>query len=179
MNDIKLLEKLKKRSRSSLETAIRRYSAYVGTVIYNTAGSSLSREDMEEVAQDVFLALWNNAGNIYGESITAYIGRTAHNMALNKLRALKPALPISDTLPSEAEDPEAELEIKEFSRMLYNEIVGLGPPDSEIFIRYYYNNEKIREISADMGMNASTIKTKLRRGKERLKQILSGKGGLI
>ena len=179
MNDIQLLEKLKKRSRSSLEAAIRRYSSYVSTVIYNTAGSSLSKEDIEEVAQDVFLALWNNAENIRGESITAYIGRTAHNMALNKLRTLRPALPISDTLPSEDGNPEAELEVKEFSRLLYEEIVGLGPPDSEIFIRYYYNNEKIREISADMEMNASTIKSRLRRGKERLKQILSGKGGLI
>lgn len=42
-------------------------------------------------------------------------------------------------------------------------------------LRYYYNGEKIREISKAMDINASTIKTKLKRGREKLKNYLCGK----
>ena len=46
-------------------------------------------------------------------------------------------------------------------------------------LRYYYNNEKIREISQAMDINISTVKTKLKRGRERLKQLLSEKEGRL
>ena len=42
-------------------------------------------------------------------------------------------------------------------------------------LRYYYNGEKIREISRTMDINTSTIKTKLKRSRERLKNYLCGK----
>ena len=45
-------------------------------------------------------------------------------------------------------------------------------PDNEIMIRYYYNGEKIREISKAMDINISTVKTKLKRSRERLKEML-------
>lgn len=45
--------------------------------------------------------------------------------------------------------------------MLYGMIMELGEPDNEIMIRYYYNGEKIREISKAMDINISTVKTKI------------------
>ena len=51
--------------------------------------------------------------------------------------------------------------------------MSLGEPDSEIFVRYYKFNEKIKEISKATGINVSTVKTKLSRGKRKLKIILS------
>lgn len=57
-------------------------------------------------------------------------------------------------------------------------IMKLGEPDSEIFFRYYYYNEKIRDIASVTGIPISTVKTKLSRGKNKLKQIISSKEGL-
>ena len=51
--------------------------------------------------------------------------------------------------------------------------MSLGEPDNEIFIRFYKFDEKLKEISKATGLNISTIKTKLSRGKRKLKKILS------
>ncbi len=177
MTDLQLLEKLKKRSRKSLETAIRRFNGYVCVVIFNTGAGSLTKEDMEELADDVFLALWNNADKI-NESLKAYIGATARNMTLKKLRGLKDEEELPENFPSSYGNPEEETEKNELSRLLYNEIMELGPPDSEIFLRYYYNGQKLREIAAELGLSVSNVKMKLLRGRNRLKDAFSRKGAL-
>ena len=51
--------------------------------------------------------------------------------------------------------------------------MSLGEPDNEIFIRRYKFDEKLKDISKATGINISTIKTKLSRGKFKLKKILS------
>ncbi|MFR5916159.1 MAG: sigma factor-like helix-turn-helix DNA-binding protein [Blautia wexlerae] len=45
-------------------------------------------------------------------------------------------------------------------------VMSLGEPDSEIFVRRYKFDEKIKDISKAMGLNISTVKTRLSRGKE-------------
>ena len=174
MTDAQLLEKLKKRKLNSLETAIRRFNGYVCTIIFNTGGISLSHEDMEELVDDVFMALWNNAENI-NDSLKSYIGATARNMTLTRLRRIRQTDEISDNAVSPYGNPEEETEKNELSRLLYEEIMNLGPPDNEIFLRFFYNGQKLREIAAETGLGLSTVKSKIRRGKEHLKSALSKK----
>ena len=52
----------------------------------------------------------------------------------------------------------------------------LKPEDREIFTKYYYECMKIEEIAEELQMNPQTIKTRLRRGRETLKQILLKEG---
>lgn len=50
--------------------------------------------------------------------------------------------------------------------------MSLGEPDSEIFVRRYKFDEKIKDISKAMGLNISTVKTRLSRGKRKLRKML-------
>lgn len=177
MTDRILLEGLKRRTKNSIETLIHKYSAYVSTVVYNAIGAHTTREDMEEVVQDVFVAVWNNAEGI--NNLRAYIGRTAHNMALNKLRDVPFASELDENTADNKHTPLAELEKKETTRILYEAVVALGEPDSEIFFRYYYNNERLKDIALETGLNVSTVKSKLKRGKEKLSAYLSERGELL
>lgn len=43
----------------------------------------------------------------------------------------------------------------------------------EIFVRRYKFDEKLRDIAKAMGLNVSTVKTRLSRGKRKLRKILS------
>ena len=52
-------------------------------------------------------------------------------------------------------------------------VTRLGEPDREIFLRHYYYAQTVTEIGRIMGLNESTIKTKLRRGRMRLKELLT------
>ena len=48
----------------------------------------------------------------------------------------------------------------------------LGDPDREIFLRHYYYAQTVQEISQAMHLKEATIKTKLRRGRMRLRTTL-------
>lgn len=176
MKDKDLIKGLKNKKRSALEKVIETYSAYVSVVVYNVIGLSSTKEDMEEVISDVFISLWNNNEYIRDDSeLRPYIGAVARNKAKNKLRELENTVELNEKTAADIGNPETETLKADESRMLYEAVMLLGEPDSEIMLRYYYNGEKIREISKAMDINASTVKTKLKRGREKLKNYLCGK----
>ena len=78
-------------------------------------------------------------------------------------------------LPDEA----AVLEENTADSVVWDAVMSLGEPDNEIFVRYYKFGEKIREIAKATGVNPSTVKTKLSRGKRKLKEILLHAEGLL
>ena len=51
-------------------------------------------------------------------------------------------------------------------------LLSLEPADREVFLRRYYYCQKLGDISREMGLNESTVKSKLRRGREKLKAFL-------
>ena len=78
-------------------------------------------------------------------------------------------IPMEDAVfPTQTDLAQAHAE----SDFLWDAVMSLGEPDNEIFVRYYKYNETLKEIANAMGLNLSTIKTKLFRGKRKLKQLL-------
>jgi len=53
-------------------------------------------------------------------------------------------------------------------------VLSMTQPDKEIFLRFYYYCQSISVIAEKMGMNQSTVKTRLKRGREKLRQHLTG-----
>ncbi|MDO5396950.1 MAG: sigma-70 family RNA polymerase sigma factor [bacterium] len=170
----KFLISLKRRRRGSLERAIDLYTPYVTVVVYNVIGAVMSKEDVEEVVSDVFISLWKNAGNldIQKGCIRTYLGAAARNCAKNKLRQVRAYEELDENIVSDGAEPYESIEAKEQRRLLLELINELGEPDSEIFLRYYYYDERISRISAAMGIGSSTIKTKLSRGRKKIKEML-------
>ena len=48
-DEVKLLARLRNRERDSIDDAIRVYTPYLSTVLYNMVGNILSKEDIEEM----------------------------------------------------------------------------------------------------------------------------------
>jgi len=65
-----------------------------------------------------------------------------------------------------------------YREQVRQEVDSLPGPDREIFLRHYYYAQTVQEIARQMGLNESTIKTKLRRGRMKLKDILTREGFL-
>ncbi len=82
-----LLQRLKNKETDALKKTVEIYTPYVATVIFNAA-ASLSKEDAEETAADVFAALWKNADLLDPEkgSIKSYLAGAARKAAAQKLR---------------------------------------------------------------------------------------------
>ena len=165
--EAKLLAQIKKREERAIDRAVGLYTPYLSTVLYNMA-SNLSKEDTEEIVSDVFFALWKNAEYIdLNKGTSPYLAAAARNFALKRLKKKKDVLSLDEVdIPAEPADGLSE-------KAVWDAVMSLGEPDSEIFIRFYKYGERIRDISRATGINMSTVKTKLSRGKDKLKRILS------
>lgn len=180
MTEQTIIRKMRAKDPAALEALMNCYIPYVSAVVWNILRFSMQPEDVEEVVSDVFLAAWNHSEDLRFGKVKAWLGAIARNKAKSRLRSIATPLPLEEGLLelSEQENPEAEL-IREEERLLVNWAVnGLPEPDREIFLRYYYRTQTVREISKEMALNESTIKTKLRRGRAMLKKILTRWGVL-
>ena len=170
VDEEKLLKKLKKREQNALDDAIEIYTPYLGTVLYNMLGNGLPKEDIEEIISDVFVMLWKNAEyiDLCRGTLRSYIAATAKNFALKRLNKKREYTSLDEIELSGEQDYTGQE-----NNFVWMAVMSLGEPDNEIFVRYYKFGEKIRDISKVMGINISTVKTKLSRGKLKLKKILS------
>lgn len=94
---------------------------------------------------------------------TPYLSTVLYHMAGN-------SLPKEDI---ELSDGKNFIEENFHNNYVWETVMSLGEPDSEIFVRLYKFDEKIKDISKAMGLNISTVKTRLSRGKRKLRKMLS------
>ena len=174
----KLIARLRAHSYGALEKLIELYTPYVSVIVYNVIGTAMSREDAEEVVSDVFLSLWRPAGapDANKGTLRAYLAATARNAAKNKLRRTVIHDPIDDADVGTCGDISEDVEKREERAVIIDIIKSLGEPDSEIFIRYYYYDEKISKIAAATGLHTANVKTRLSRGRKKIKEILVERG---
>ncbi|MCR5090670.1 MAG: sigma-70 family RNA polymerase sigma factor [Oscillospiraceae bacterium] len=175
LTDAKALTHLQSGDQQSLEWFIDRYGNYVGTIVSSILQDSMSREDVEEVTSDVFVTFWKNAKNLLPLNLKGYLSRVARSLALRKLREKTQELPLEEDVLFVEEDSLIEkMDQEERNRRVREAVLSMTQPDQEIFLRHYYYCQSISVIADKMKMNPSTIKTRLKRGREKLRQHLTG-----
>ncbi len=133
--------------------------------------------DVEELTADVFLAAWDNREKLRAGQVKGYLGAIARNRAFNLLRSDRENLPLEDdVLILETDGPDKELDRKETARIVNKALAQLDKPQRELFVRHYYYGQTVQEAALAMGLNLSTAKTWLRRGRETLKTYLRKEG---
>jgi RNA polymerase sigma-70 factor (ECF subfamily) len=180
LDDEKAVKALRRGRESALEWLIDRYAGYVNTIVYNIIGSYFPPPDVEEVSSDVFLALWNNADKAQPATLKAYIGAIARNKAKKKLRDIGRDLPLDDDTLQMADGgtPESAFFKRERTEAVNRAIQAMEQSDREIFLRHYYYGQPVKTVAEEMRMNESTVKTRLKRGRGKLKIVLS-EGGYL
>ena len=175
MKDSALVKRLRRGDTAALEEVIRTYTPYVSAIVARVLPGC--REDWEEVTADVFLALWDNRDKVRTEQLRGYLGSIARNKAINRLRARRDSLPLEeDVLILEGDSPQQLAEARELALALRRALAALGDGQRELFVRHYYYGQTVADAAADMGVNLSTAKTGLRRGRETLKNTLEKEG---
>jgi len=177
VNEGSALQALKRGDEQALAWFIDRYAGYVNTIVCNIIGSDMTHGDMDEVSSDVFLTLWSNAGRIMPGKVKAYLSGVARNKAKEKRRSLGTDVPLEDDFVVIADtDLERDSERRELSDALRCAVLAMQAPDREIFLRHYYYYQNVARIAEEMGMNVSTVKTRLQRGRNKLKEALAEGG---
>lgn len=175
MTEETILRKLRARDPAGLEALMDRYLPYVSAIVWNILRDCMSPQDGEEVASDVFLAAWEQAGDLRPGHVKGWLGVVARNKAKNRLRRCGHTLPLEEDaleLPDPG-TPQEALEREEERRLVRQAVDSLSPQEREIFLRRYYYAQSVKEVSAAMELNEATVKTKLHRGRLKLKELLT------
>lgn len=179
MNEKKLAQRLKRGDRLALDRAMDAYTRYLSTVVWNAMGPAARAEDVEEIVSDTFLALWSRRDRLDPEQgLRSWLSAVARNRAIDRLRAARPAsLPLEEAEAADSSTPEQDLERRMFADALRRAVEGLPPPDDQLVLRFYYEEERLKDIAQDLGLSVPAAKSRLSRARRRLKEILI-KGGL-
>ena len=151
------------------EQTLRTAMAEYGDTVYRLAlCRTQSIPDAEDVYQDVFLALLRQQAEGWEAGrMKAWLIRTTLNRCtdLHRFRLRRPVLALDEALTCPVDEAAAELW----------EAVGVLPEKLRTAVHLYYaEGYQAEEIAAMLGVPAATIRTRLRRAREKLKSVLGG-----
>lgn len=170
MTEEHALALLKKKDPVGLSWFIDRYTPYVGTVIWNIIGRTMTAQDAEELTSDVFVVLWQQSDMPQPGKVRGYLGSIARHKAYSLLRKRGFDLALEEDILYLAEDgPEALLEEKEQVRIVREAVDAMTEPDREIFIRYYYYCQTATTIGREMKISPAGVRQRLKRGRDKLR----------
>ena len=170
MTEATALSRLQQGREDALAWFIDKYTAYVCTVIRYIIGSSMTEADVEEAASDVFLALWEQADRVSLSTVRPWLGGVARNKARQKLRERGLTLSLDeDLLVVDGADLEEDLAREERDNLVRDAVLAMEPTDRTIFLRYYYHCQPVAQIAEELGVPVSTVKSRLKRGREKLR----------
>lgn len=177
-DDERLLKRLRSGDVDAMNDILTRYMPYVVTIIINQLGERATKEDAEELAQNVFCSLWKNRRTVRTERLRGWLAAAARNGALNHLRRYRQeTVDIDDIIElSDSENIESTTERRERDKFIAHIINNLDGQSREIFLRYYYYGQNVSAIAAEMSLNPSNVKSRLQRGRAKLRNELI-KGG--
>ncbi|MDD3751196.1 MAG: sigma-70 family RNA polymerase sigma factor [Tissierellia bacterium] len=170
----KLLIKNLKRGR---EEAYRQLIEEYGNKLLRTCYLILNdREEAEDVVQETFIKVFNKIDTFKEKSgLYTWIYAIALNLSRDRMRTKQDMLELKDEWIG-IDDVESHVEINIDREQLRKEIFEMNSLYREVLVLFYYEELSIREISNLLNEKEGTIKSKLSRGRNMLKESLL-KGG--
>ncbi|MBO5511918.1 MAG: sigma-70 family RNA polymerase sigma factor [Clostridia bacterium] len=179
--DSTIIDRLFARSEEGLALLQTHYGKLCHRIALNLLGS---REDAEECVNDTYLAVWNTIPPNRPASLMAYVGKVTRNIAVSCLRKrgakgrrcegtvlldeLAECLPDTDT-----PDPADDLTLREALQSFFD---SLSEEDRAIMVRRYYDGEPTEAIAVSLGLRHGTVRVRLHRLRERLREHLEERG---
>lgn len=159
----------------SYRLLVERYQHYIFTLAFRLTES---REDAEEVAQDVFVKAYRSLADFKGGSkFSTWLYTIAHNTGITFLRKKKLKISTLDNEStfSRVENQESDFranQVEEKSRrnMVNKAIAMLSPEDAQIITLFYKGDQSLEEIGQVLGIEPNTVKVRLFRARQRLKE---------
>lgn len=161
---------------SGYEQVVRQHQDRVYSYAYYALGS---REEAEDIAQDVFIRLWNHWNELDQQTVTGWIIRVSRNACLDKLRQRQTRTAL---LHQHAKDIEQfdvprdsiSSEDQELRRQIQTAIRELEEPYRSIVILREIDELTYEAIATSLVMPLNTVKVYLHRARKMLRDKLKG-----
>jgi len=177
LSDIELIEQTLAGNQSAYADLVKRHQRFVFTLAMRFAKG---REDAEEIAQDCFIKAYRSLASFQGQSkFSTWLYSIVYTTAMTFLRKKRVA---TDSIDDENTFIQVEsresgydtnnIENKSRSFYLNQAIDQLLPDDATIITLFYKGEQSLEEIAQALGMETNTVKVKLFRARQRLKEKL-------
>ena len=142
--------------------------------VYGLVRRMLSDDDADEVAQDIFVRVWQKLGTFRGE---AAFGTWLHRLAVNVILARRETLgtrrkrylendAILETIPTRRQGPELSMDFE-------TAMARLPEGAREVFVLHDVEGYRHEEIAEMLGLATGTSKSQLHRARMALRQHLA------
>jgi len=177
LSDIELIEQVLAGNQAAYADLVKRHQRFIFTLALRF---SKNREDAEEIAQDCFIKAYRSLASFQKQSkFSTWLYSIVYTTAMTFLRKKR-----LDTDSIDDENTYIQLEnqssalgnnmaeIKSRSHYLNQAIAQLLPDDAAIISLFYMGEQSLEEIGQALGIEANTVKVKLFRARQRLKEKL-------
>lgn len=174
LNDNEIISKVLEGDQQAYSLLVDRYQRYVFTL---TLRFMKTREDAEEVAQDIFIKAYRSLADFRGASkFSTWLYTIVNTTCITFLRKKKlethsldheKVFEAADSIDS---GMRANLvEQKSRISMVNQAIALLGTDDAEIITLFYKSEQTLEEVAAILGIAPNAAKVRLHRARTRLK----------
>ena len=139
-----------------------------------------NRQVAEDIVQDVFLRAYEKRNDFKGNSsYKTYLSRITVNRSYDYLRSWTYKNTILSNkialVVKSGRSAESEVLLNSERHVLGHEVIGLPVKYREVLTLYYYQDFSIDEIAEVLKCPSSTVKTRLRRARTKLKERIEVK----
>lgn len=168
---------IKEKGLLDIEEIIKNYNAYV----YKMLKNNISNEsDIEEVLADVFIIFWNNYKRLNTTTeIKPYLIGITKNLIKKKYREYSITnqnIELCEEIIAKSINIEELAENEEKSQIISNTLANIKNIDREVFLMFYYNQKKIRDIANILKISEAKVKVILYRTRKLIKKNLKERG---
>ncbi len=179
-DDLHLLRRVARQDRGAFETLYHRYYRRLFSFVFRVTRRA---EIVDEVVNDVMLALWQSADRFAERSKpSTWIFGIAYRKALKALRRLSRSESeneetLTGTEPSfEGDGPISVMIQRELAGALGKALAALSPEQRSVVELTYFQELSYREIAEIVGCPVNTVKTRMFHARRRLRQLLPAMG---
>lgn len=175
MSEKSLIRNLKKGKEEAYIQLVEEYGNRLLRTCYLILKSEVEAED---IVQETFIRVFEKIDSFKGKSgLYTWIYTIALNLARDKLRNKQDNLYLEDELTG-ISDVEYQVERNIDKKILREELFKMNDLYREVLVLFYFEELAIKEISNLLNEKEGTIKSKLSRGRNILKESLL-KGGRL
>ncbi len=179
LTDLDIIEKIRAGDTNSYAVLIERYRHLVFTSAVRIVKS---REEAEEIAQDVFVNAFRSLDSFRGDcKFSTWLYRITYNRSMDHLKKESRRIPVESEDISESYDIgylDGQMEAMEQQdriELVKNAIEQLPGENGMLVTLFYLKELSLKEISEITGLKANSIKVQLHRSRKRLCTILRSK----
>lgn len=166
----------------TLESIMNEYGSEIKRLVYSYIKNP---SDADDVTQEVFVTVYRKLNTFQGKStLRSWVYAIAINKCKDYLRSwkvrnikLKGRLEQFLKYADHPHTPEQHIIGKNDDKQLLNQVLSLPIKYREVIILFYFEEFSVNEIADSLSISQNTVRTRLNRGRGKLKNIIQSERG--